>query len=101
MPDCAGPATVVFDSTLTDYSFGPSHPMSPVRVDLSMPRGLERGVIGDRLAQVPAPMADRDLIATVHSDQLIEAVGRVGEMPGELDLARGLGTDDNPGFTDM
>jgi acetoin utilization protein AcuC len=101
MPDCAGPATVVFDSTLTDYSFGASHPMSPVRVDLTMRLALELGVIGDRLAQVPAPMADRDLIATVHSDQLIEAVGRVGENPGELDLARGLGTDDNPVFKDM
>ena len=30
-------------------------------------------VIGARLAQVPAPMADRDVIATVHSGQLIEA----------------------------
>ena len=36
MPACPGPATVVFDQTLTEYDFGPSHPMSPVRVDLTM-----------------------------------------------------------------
>jgi acetoin utilization protein AcuC len=101
MPDCSGPATVVFDSTLTDYSFGPSHPMSPVRVDLTMRLALELGVIGDRLAQVPAPMADLDVISTVHDEELIEAVTRVGQNPGEIDLAHGLGTDDNPCFPSM
>ena len=44
---------MVFDSTLTDYNFGPSHPMSPVRVDLTMRLALELGVIGDRLAAGP------------------------------------------------
>jgi acetoin utilization protein AcuC len=101
MPECPGPATVVFDTSLTDYSFGPGHPMSPVRVDLTMRLAAELGVIGDRLAQVPAPMADHDLVATVHSDQLIDAVTRVGETPGVLDLAHGLGTDDNPCFPGM
>ena len=32
MPACEGPATVVFDRSLTEYDFGPSHPMSPLRV---------------------------------------------------------------------
>ena len=31
----SGPACVVFDPTLTDYDFGPAHPMSPIRVDLT------------------------------------------------------------------
>ena len=66
MVECTGPATVVFDSTLTEYSFGPTHPMSPIRVDLTMRLAEELGVIGDRLRLVPAPMADDDLIATVH-----------------------------------
>ena len=29
--ECSGPASVVFDKTLTEYDFGPSHPMSPLR----------------------------------------------------------------------
>ena len=42
--ECAGPSTVVFDPTLTDYDFGPQHPMSPVRVDLTMQLAHELGV---------------------------------------------------------
>ncbi|MCW2767006.1 MAG: acetoin utilization protein AcuC, partial [Nocardioides sp.] len=34
--ECPGPATVIFDPSLTEYDFGVAHPMSPVRVDLTM-----------------------------------------------------------------
>src|SRR5215218_5890528 len=44
MPACPGLATVVFESALTEYDFGPSHPMSPVRVDLTMRLAGELGV---------------------------------------------------------
>lgn len=101
MVECTGPATVVFDSSLTEYSFGPGHPMSPVRVDLTMRLATELGVVGEGLRLVDAPVADQDLIATVHDPRLIEAVTRVGTMPGVLDLERGLGTDDNPTFEGM
>ena len=86
MVECTGPATVVFDSSLTEYSFGPSHPMSPIRVDLTMRLAEELGVTGDHLRLVDAPMADQDLIATVHTTRLIEAVERVGSAPGSVDL---------------
>ena len=101
MPACHGPATVVFDQTLTDYDFGSSHPMAPVRVDLTMRLADELGVLGRGLTLVKAPMADEDLIATVHDPALIEAVTRAGTVPGWYDEARGLGTDDNPVFRDM
>jgi acetoin utilization protein AcuC len=101
MVDCSGPATVVFDSRLTEYSFGPGHPMSPVRVDLTIRLATELGVLGEGLRLVDAPVADEDLIATVHDARLIEAVNRVGTLPGVLDLERGLGTDDNPTFEGM
>ena len=100
MVECPGPATVVFDPSLTDYSFGPSHPMSPVRVDLTIRLASELGVVGDRLRMVPAPMASDDLIATVHEPQLIEAVTRAGTQD-VYDEARGVGTDDNPVFPGM
>ena len=60
---CEGSASVVFDSRLTEYSFGPSHPMSPIRVDLTMRLAEELGVL-DRLRVIPAPIADQDAIAT-------------------------------------
>jgi acetoin utilization protein AcuC len=101
MPDCPGPATVVFDPSLTEYDFGSGHPMSPVRVDLTMRLAGELGVLDRGLKLVDAPMAEDDLIATVHDRGLIDAVNQVGTTPGAVDEERGLGTDDNPVFKDM
>jgi len=98
--DCAGSGSVVFDPTLTAYDFGPSHPMSPLRVDLTIRLARELGVL-DRLRMVPAPFADEQLIATVHDPGLIEAVRRAGLDPDDHDDRHGLGTDDNPVFPDM
>lgn len=97
---CEGPATVVFDPSLTGYDFGPGHPMSPVRVDLTMRLARELGVL-DGLRIVPAPFASDELIATVHSPELMAAVHRCGTVPGHVELTKGLGTDDNPVFEDM
>jgi acetoin utilization protein AcuC len=91
---------VVFDPTLTEYDFGPSHPMSPVRVDLTMRLARDLGVL-DRLRTVDAPMADDDLVATVHEPGLIDAVKRAGRDPGAFEPAYGLGSEDNPVFPDM
>ena len=98
--ECHGPATVVFDKTLTEYNFGAEHPMSPIRVDLTMRLADELGVL-DRLRVVPAPMASEDQIATVHDPAFIDAVAKVGTTAGYVDLQRGLGTDDNPVFLGM
>ncbi|WKN49086.1 acetoin utilization protein AcuC [Nocardioides sp. Arc9.136] len=103
MSTCQGPSTVVFDQTLAQYDFGPSHPMSPLRVDLTMRLATELGVVGaggSGLRVVPAPVADRDLIATVHDPALIEAVERAGRTVGPDEMF-GLGTEDNPVFRDM
>jgi len=96
---CTGPSSVVFDRTLTDYDFGPEHPMAPVRVDLTMRLADDLGVLR-RLRQVPAPMADLDRIATIHEPAFIEAVERAG-LKGETDVSRGLGTEDDPIFPGM
>ncbi len=98
--DCAGAASVVFDPTLTAYDFGPAHPMSPLRVDLTIRLARSLGVL-DRLRTVPAPFADEALIARVHDAGLIEAVRRAGLDPTDHDERHGLGTDDNPVFADM
>ena len=102
--ECAGPATVVFDPTLTEYDFGPSHPMSPVRVDLTMRLAADLGVTGGSggsgLRLVDAPFATLDQIASVHDAQLIEAVERCGRTSRPEELL-GLGTDDNPVFAGM
>ena len=98
--ECAGPSTVVFDPTLTDYDFGPHHPMSPVRVDLTMRLAHDLGITGERLRVVPAPQATEDQIATVHDAEMIEAVRRAGHT-GAAEPRIGLGSDDNPVFLGM
>src|SRR3954468_24886904 len=100
MAACPGPASVVFDPTLTEYDFGPGHPMSPVRVDLTMRLARDLGLL-DRLRTVAAPMADDDLIATVHGAGLIDAVQRAGKDPEGFEPAYGLGSEDNPVFAEM
>lgn len=100
MIECNGPASAVFDPSLTEYDFGPEHPMAPVRVDLTMRLADELGVL-KRLDVVPAPVASDDLIATVHEPHLIEAVMRMSAHPGPGEELHGLGTDDNPVFRGM
>jgi acetoin utilization protein AcuC len=103
----SGPACVVFDPTLTAYDFGVTHPMSPLRVDLTVMLARELGVLaadgapGPGLPTVPAPMAGDDLLATVHDPAYIDAVKLVGKDPHLVIEERGLGTEDNPSFEGM
>ncbi len=102
---CEGPATVVYEPSLTDYDFGPDHPMAPVRVELTMRLAEAVGVLGPDsvagLTVTPAPMASRELIATVHDQVLIDAVTEAGSTVGYVNHALGLGTEDNPVFANM
>jgi acetoin utilization protein AcuC len=103
----SGPACVVFDPTLTAYDFGLAHPMSPLRVDLTVRLARELGVLaeegtaGPGIPTVPAPVADDDLVATVHDPTYIDAVKLAGKDPHRVIEERGLGTPDNPTFEGM
>ena len=93
---CQGHSTVVFDESLADYDFGPTHPMAPIRVDLTMRLAGELGVL-DHLKVVEAPMGTPEQLLTIHDESYIEAVIKAGRS-GESDLAHGLGTEDDPVF---
>jgi acetoin utilization protein AcuC len=104
-----GPACTVFDRGLVEYDFGSTHPMNPVRVDLTMRLAEELAVVrhgaasgaGTGLAVVGAPVASDDLLLTVHDEDFVAAVRRAGEDPTRIDPARGLGTEDDPTFPGM
>ncbi|TIC80265.1 acetoin utilization protein AcuC [Nocardioides sp. GY 10127] len=76
--------------------------MSPVRVDLTMRLAHELGVFsGPRaLRLVDAPVADDDLLSTIHLPRLITAVKEAGRT-GEANERLGIGTEDNPVFSRM
>jgi acetoin utilization protein AcuC len=96
-----GQACVVFDQALTEYDFGPTHPLAPIRVDLTMRLARALGVVGDGALQVvPAPVASDDEIALVHARDYIAAVRSISSFV-DRNFAYGLGTEDNPTFAGM
>lgn len=93
-------AALVFDERLTGYNFGPSHPMAPVRVVLTMLLARELGVL-DELDVVGADPCTVDQLATVHDRSYIERVQKLSAHPTHPDPTIGLGTTDNPVFGGM
>ncbi|NMR18774.1 acetoin utilization protein AcuC [Cellulomonas fimi] len=87
--------------SLLGYDFGFGHPMSPVRLDLTMSLVRALGLFDVPGVQVvdahPAP--DTELL-TVHSQEYVDAVRRASTT-GRPDLAHGLGTEDDPVFAGM
>ncbi len=100
MTDPACRACVVYDESLTSYNFGSTHPMNPVRVDLTISLAEQLGVL-KQLPSVPAPDATEDDLVTVHDPAMIEAVMASSRDPSKFDFTHGLGSDDNPTFPDM
>ena len=96
----SGEAMLVFDDGLTEYDFGRGHPMSPIRVQLTIRLASALGVL-DELKVVPAPTADDALLETVHTAEYIAAVKRAGENPDGSDEVHGLGTHDTYCFPRM
>lgn len=91
-----------WDDRLVGYDFGPSHPLNPVRVDLTMRLARALGLLSlPNVAQTSVEPAGDDLLQLVHDADYIEAVRRVSADPHNPDLARGLGSPDNPAFAGM
>ncbi|MET0931949.1 MAG: acetoin utilization protein AcuC [Aeromicrobium sp.] len=96
----AGRAALVFDEHLTEYNFGDSHPMAPVRIELTMDLARELGVV-DALDVIGAKPATDDELSLIHSAGYIERVHKLSDHPTYTDLTVGLGGDDNPVFAHM
>lgn len=85
---------------MTRYDFGPQHPMSPIRLDLTMRLAESLGVL-DHLEVVGVRPATDEVLRLGHSQAYIDSVRRCGVVPNGADLPHGLGTPDVPTFTDM
>lgn len=96
---------VVWDEAVTGYDFGPSHPMHPLRLDLTAKLAEDFGLFEATGVDVHAISAiDQDKLARVHDADYIEAVRAVGTSSGlEHHEAEkyGIGTEDVPGFANM
>jgi len=92
---------VVWSPALLGYSFGPGHPMSPLRLDLTIQLARALDVLGRDGVRLhdPGIASDGDVL-TVHDADYLAAV-RAASAEGRLDRPRGLGTDDDPVFAGM
>ena len=91
---------VLWDDAFLGYDFGPGHPMSPVRLDLTMRLARELGVLAGIQTSSAPPAGDR-LLQLVHDEAYVDAVKRAGADPRWFDSEHGLGTDDTPAFAGM
>jgi acetoin utilization protein AcuC len=94
---------VVWDEELVRYDFGPTHPMAPVRLDLTARLARALGVLGAPGVEVvgaPVPATD-ELVLTAHDAEYVAAVRRASADPAAAEHHRGLGTDDDPAFAGM
>jgi len=93
---------VVWDPSLTEYDFGRGHPMSPLRIDLTIRLARSLGVLDrSNVEVISPPLADDGVLTTVHSAALVDAVRRCALDTSRYEPAYGLGTDDDPCFPGM
>lgn len=88
-----------WDERLLGYDFGPSHPLAPVRVELTIALARELGIL-DAIDVAKFESATDDLLQLVHTTDYLQSVKRAGESL-RPDPAHGLGTADDPVFPAM
>jgi acetoin utilization protein AcuC len=97
----SGSLAVVWDDALTQYDFGPGHPLAPVRVALTMALARELGVLSaPSVSMLPVPPATDAELELVHDPEYIDAV-RIAGRTLRPSAAFGLGTPDDPVFEGM
>lgn len=93
---------VMWDESLTEYNFGPSHPMNPLRLDLTAKLATDFGLFDAPNITIEAiPQVDEAELARLHKPDFIAAVkdaGRVSQVDEHTQAAYGVGTEDVPRF---
>lgn len=91
---------VAWSPELAQHDFGPGHPMSPVRLDLTVRLARALGLLDEaHVRMVDAGVAPDALLTTVHEPAYVAAVHAAAQ--GVEDVNRGLGTEDDPIFAGM
>ncbi len=95
----AAQAHVIWDDGFTGYDFGTGHPMSPVRLDLTVRMCRQFGLFDDSGVEVLSPeQATDEALSRVHDEAYVAAVRAASADPADADESFGLGTEDDPAF---
>lgn len=93
---------VVWDDSVTDYNFGPSHPMHPLRLDLTAKLATDLGIFDhSRVHLAKMPEVSDEALLKLHTKDFVDAVkdaGRTEHVAKETAAAYGVGTEDVPRF---
>jgi acetoin utilization protein AcuC len=90
---------VIFDPAYGRYSFGPSHPFNPLRVEIMLDL---LDAIGHRVPTIAPVPATREDLLRVHADYYVRRVEALGAGETVPDAGEyGLGTPDTPAFAGM
>jgi acetoin utilization protein AcuC len=88
------------DSLYYKYCFGEDHPFNPVRLHMTLDL-LEHMKLINNNQIIKPDLVSEQLLATVHSQQYIDAVKQASVDPNYISTTYGLGTDDTPIFSNM
>jgi len=91
---------VVWGQAVLGYDFGPTHPMSPVRLELTELLVRELGLL-EGVAIVEPRVAPDEALLAVHTPEYVRAVREASLFGAEPRGAFGLGTGDVPAFWRM
>lgn len=93
---------VVWDPTFASYDFGPSHPMAPLRLELTAELCRQFGLFDlPQVTVAGAQVASDSQLTRLHDPAYVEAVKAASADPSAAEVSRGLGTDDDPAFAGM
>ncbi|MFT4245789.1 MAG: acetoin utilization protein AcuC [Micrococcaceae bacterium] len=91
---------VVWDKKLLRYNFGPSHPMNPIRLDLTSKLMQNFGLFDLKDVKLIKPRKASDTeLAETHNPTYIASVHRAEH--GVKDKTKGLGSEDVPLFDEI
>ncbi len=94
------PPMLVWDPRMLGYDLGGSHPLHPLRWELTWALADQLGVT-DHFETFAPPVADDEALCRIHSPEYVGAVRRASVSDYAGAVGHGLGTSDNPTFRGM
>ncbi|MFO7797986.1 MAG: acetoin utilization protein AcuC [Promethearchaeati archaeon] len=96
---------LIYTDQYSKYNFGPSHPLRPLRLELTYSLMEKLGLLNHKNLEIFQPrLATKQEIARVHSSDYINVVERLSKNPKNKEIKPfiyGLGPGDNPIFEGM